>query len=401
MTKNITKKIYVLATLIIISLVLCAYLSSDFYAVQYGTTSGDSICSINDVFNCEVVAASKYSSLFLGIPNALLGFMLNLVMLIALFGMLLSSGEKERSESWAAFFGGLSLINFSASVVMASIALFAMNVYCIFCMGLYALSTAIFFFFIFAFKVKPCPIRLAKEALKSKTLLMLLIFVPAASLLSHSIIKNDYSPAAQEKEINAAIRGWKTKPLVDFSELKPLFVLNPGAKVKVVEFADFLCPHCSKAASALKSFGKTHRNMELSFYAYPLDPSCNKNFDPKSKGPGFACTLAGGVLCAQKQGKGVSLHYDIFENQNYYRKVAMSGNNEALITQMSSALKDIDLESWETCISEATTTQTLIDSAKLGKSAGVQGTPTIFVNGRKLNGGANFLVLKAAYQELD
>lgn len=396
-----TKKIYTLAALIIVSLVLYTYLTSDFYAVQYGTATGDSICSINATFNCEAVAASKYSSLFGGIPNSILGFMLSLMMLVGLFGVLISEDEAEKNERWKKFFAGLVFINFAASIVMAFIAFTAMSVYCLFCISLYILSALIFFLTIKFFKIIPCPIGLIKVSLKSKTFLILLALIPALSLLGHSIIKNDYSPAAQEKEINASIRSWKVKPSVDFSSIKPLFVLNPGAKVKVVEFADFLCPHCSKASAALKAFGKTHTDMEFSFYAYPLDPNCNKNFDPASKGPGFACTLAGGVYCAQKQGLGVKLHYDIFENQNYYRKVAMGGNNEALITQMETVMKGSDLDTWKACIKEESTNQALIDSAKLGKEAGVQGTPTIYVDGKRLNGGAHFLILKAAYQELN
>ncbi|MGH1469337.1 MAG: vitamin K epoxide reductase family protein [Bdellovibrionales bacterium] len=398
-----TKKIYTLAALIIISLVLYVYLASEFYAVQYGTATGDSICSINDIFNCEAVAASKFSSLFGGIPNAILGLMLNFVMLISLFGILTTSDSKDKN--WQNFFGGLASINLLASILMAGVAIFAMDVYCLFCMALYALSAVIFGLYVYMFKYKPSLTPLI-GLLKSNVFIGLIVAIPALSLLSHKIIKNDYSPAAQEKEISSTIKQWKRKKPVDLNGPAPLFVLNPGAKIKIAEFADFLCPHCSTAASTLEGFLNTHPDVEFSFYAYPLDPNCNKNFESEAKGPGFSCTLAAGVYCAQKQGVGTNLHHDIFDNQNYYRKVAMSGNNEGLISQMESLLKQInrtqvDLVAWKTCLAEDVTNQALIDSAKLGKKVGVEGTPTVYMNSKKLSGGGHYLVLKAAHKELN
>lgn len=398
-----TKKIYALAALIIVSLVLYIYLTSEFYAVQYGTATGGSICSISDTFNCEAVAASKYSHLFGGIPNALLGFMLNLIMLLSLFAMVTSSENKDKS--WFNFLGSLASLNFLASVFMTFIAIFAMDVYCLFCMCLYALSTLIFGLYIYLFKYKPS-LQHLMPILKSNVFLGLLITVPALGLLSHKIIKNEYSPAAQEKEINASIKSWKNKPSVDFSSLEPLFILNPGAKVKVTEFADFLCPHCATASETIKNFLNIHKNVEFSFYAYPLDPNCNKSFNSTQKGPGFSCTLAGGVYCAQKQGLGIQLHHDIFSNQKDYRKIAMSKNNEGLISQMEGLLtsinhKQVDITAWKACLDEGATNEALIKSAKLGKTAGVQGTPTIYMNNQKLNGGAQYLILKAAYKQAD
>lgn len=381
--------------MILVSLVLYTYLTSEHYAVKYGTASGDSICSINDTFNCEAVAASKYSSMVADIPNAILGFVLAFIMLIALFGILISSDDEKNNENWRQFFGFLASINLLASIVMGSIALFAMSVYCLFCICLYILSIGIFGLFFYGFNYRPnLPINLVSN----KTFLSLLIAVPALSFLGHKIIKNEYSPAAQEKEISQTIKSWQKKKTVDLGGAEPLFTLNPGGKVKIAEFADFLCPHCATAAATMKNFLNLHHDVEFSFYSYPLDPKCNKNFKNQPDGPGFNCTLAAGVLCAQKQGKGVELHYDIFENQRYYRNVAVSKNNEGLIDQMASILKDINLDSWKSCLSDEATNSALIESAKLGKSAGVQGTPTIYMNDRKLNGGAFYLILKAAYE---
>jgi len=396
-----TKKIYTLAALIIISLVLYAYLSSEYYAVQYGTASGDSICSINAKFDCRSVAASKYSNM-IGVPNALLGFMLSFVMLISLFGVVLSSDHEENHQNWLSFSYLLFSLNAMASLFMGAIALFAMDVYCIFCMALYAISFALLALFIAFFKGN---YKLNSSTffaiLKTTRFLALLIAVPAVGLLSHKIFQNEYSPSALTKQVNATVKSWRSMPTKDFSSIEPMFVLNPGAKVKVVEFADFLCPHCSTASKTIKGFLKTHPNVEFSFYAYPLDGQCNASFDQNRKYPGFSCTLANGVLCAQKQGAGVKLHNDIFERQTDYRKIAIEKNNDGLKAEMLSQMPNIKSDEWEACLNESSSTQRLQSFVDLGNKAGVKGTPTIYVNGRKLDGGANFMVLKAAHDSIN
>lgn len=395
------KKIYTLAALIIVSLVLYGYLSSDYYAVQYGTATGDSICTLNAKFDCRSVAASKYSNMA-GVPNALLGFMLSFVMLISLFGITLSSDNEKNHQNWLTFSYFLFSINAAASVVMGSIALFAMDVYCIFCMALYAISFLLLGLFIAFFKgsFKFKASRFI-GLLKNTTYLSLLIAIPALGFLGHKIFQNEYSPSAMTKQVNATVRSWKSMPSKDFSSVEPMFVLNPGGKVKIAEFADFLCPHCSTASKSIKGFLKTHNDVEFSFYAYPLDGQCNSSFDQNRKYPGFSCTLAKGVLCAQKQGQGVSLHNDIFERQNDYRNIAIKSNNEGLISEMLSKMAKLDEASWKNCLNDPESTNRLQSFVKLANEAGVKGTPTIYVNGKKLDGGANFLVLKAAHDAVN
>lgn len=396
-----TKKIYTLAALIIISLVLYGYLSSDYYAVNYGTATGDSICSINEKFDCRTVAASKYSNM-VGVPNALLGFMLSFVMLISLFGITLSSDNEEKHKDWLTFTFVLFGLNAMASVIMASIALLAMDVYCLFCIALYAISFLLLGLYTAFFKSRfKFGVSRLIGVLKNTTYLSLLIAVPAVAFLGHKLVQNEYSPSAMTKQVNQTVLSWQSMPDKDLSSVEPMFVLNPGAKVKVVEFADFLCGHCGTASKTIKGFLKTHQDVEFSFFAYPLDGQCNASFDQNRKYPGFSCTLAKGVLCAQKQGQGVNLHNDIFDRQNEYREIAIKSNNEGLINEMLTKLKGLDEANWKTCLEDPKSTERLESFVKLGNDVGVKGTPTIYVNGKKLDGGANFMVLKAAHDAVN
>jgi uncharacterized membrane protein/protein-disulfide isomerase len=396
-----TKKIYILAFFLILALAFQIYLTKQFYSVQYGVGLGESVCNINQLFNCDSVALSKYSNVF-GIPNAVLGIFLNIALLIGLLGFSFNSGAESEQEksNWLNFYFTLSIFSLITSLILAGITLFVIKKICIFCAALYVLSilTVVFtkvFFPEAQFSIAPF--------IKSKTLLGLLVSIPLFGGLTHLIIKNEYSPKSMEREINAALTQWKDSPtLVSESdtEIEALFVENKGAQHKIVEFADFLCPHCATAHQSLSSFLKTHENVEFHFYAYPLDANCNAAMDEKYSGLGYTCTLAKGVFCAGKLAqKAKEMHHEIFENQKSYAITAQSENNSGLVKRMSDFLgvSEADLES---CVSSSEAQEVMLKSTKLGQKARVMGTPTIYLNGKKLPGGANFLMLKRAFESL-
>lgn len=394
-----TKKLYILALFTIVSIGLYAYLAKDYYNVQYLGPTGESICSINSTFNCEAVAESDYSHLFFGIPNALVGLFVQIAMLIALFALLVKRDDEKDFQNWFSFYFTLSSLHLLAAALMAYIAFILMDVYCLFCISLYVLAGLNFALTFLIFKSLKGKVLF--EIFKSKVFIALLALIPAASFLSHQIVKKNYSPEALEREIDYSLKAWQKNKAHDFSGTEALLVFNPGAKVKVVEFADFLCPHCSKAFSTLKKFTETHKDLELSFYTYPLDPACNPSLDPKYKGPGYSCTLSAGVYCAKKQSQGVSLYSDIFENQRDYAMKAQASGNEGLQEKMLQHLgESVDVEAWKSCLASNEAKGYIEKSGPLGKEAGVQGTPTVYMNGKKLNGGAHYLILKKAYQSL-
>ena len=73
----------------LISFCIFSYLTLQHFQVKLGLASGPSICNINSTFNCDVVAASTYSSLF-HIPVAVFGAVSHLIfMLILVIGKVL------------------------------------------------------------------------------------------------------------------------------------------------------------------------------------------------------------------------------------------------------------------------------------------------------------------------
>lgn len=393
-----TKKIYIIAVFLILSIVIQIYLTNQYYSVNFGTSVGQSVCNINETFNCDSVALSKYSNIF-GVPNAVSGLILNLVMLIALVGFLLNIDDNNKSKNYLDFLFSLSVFSLIASLILGFISFAIIKKVCIFCATLYLLSLLLTL----------CIKVFFKEAsfnpfifIKNKVFIGLVLFIPSASTLGHLMIKSEYSPKQMELQIKSALDNWKSFKTLDTTDSKPpVFIKNKGGKIKLIEFADFLCPHCATASESIKTFLSLHPDVEFSFYAYPLDASCNLSMDPQYKGPGFSCTLAKGVFCAGKlEDKASQMHYEIFENQNDYRTTASRENNSGLITKMS-AILSTSKDDFENCINSDEAKNTILDHSKLGKKANIQGTPTVFFDGKKLPGGANFLMLQRAYRDLN
>ena len=94
---------------------------------------------------------------------------------------------------------------------------------------------------------------------------------------------------------------------------RPAMGSDEGA-VTVVEFSDFLCPFCAKAAKYLKlAESSNHDTARFIFRHYPLDKSCNRNLRSDVH-PG-ACLLAEGSVCADEQNKFWEYHDIAFETK--------------------------------------------------------------------------------------
>jgi protein-disulfide isomerase/uncharacterized membrane protein len=148
-----------------------------------------------------------------------------------------------------------------------------------------------------------------------------------------------------------------------------------NAPVQVVEFSDFLCPFCRNLAGAFTQFIPQAGNRVVVYFKnYPLDKECNASLK-QTVHPG-ACWLAMGAVCAINQGKFQSYHDHVFGSELHDPKPAdvarvagEAGLNPAAI---------------EGCLADPHTKQQVVAQIEEGVRLGVQATPTLFVNGKKL-----------------
>lgn len=393
-TKRIHLSIAILSSLIAIG--IHYYLTQKYFGLKFGSVSDVSACNINQILNCDAVSASHYSSLF-NIPIATWGFITNIVFLLfALITRFKMTDYPEQTSRYTAWLA--SFIAF-VSLVMGTISLTMIKSICLFCFFCYGLS------FISAYcAVRACDgsiIKNIKNDLQhlfnhQKWVGVLVILIPgfvfflnAVTLQTYGLDKIDV--LAQEK-----ISQWQIAPKHTFDNNTGLIFQASNAqdaKMTIVEFADFRCPHCKHAYPTLHAYTQAHPEVKLIFKFFPLDGSCNPDPAMKGGGDGISCHMAFLTQCAETIAhKGWDAHHYFFDNQEKMREL---NQNEKISEQFCSDLK-LDCTQIKTCTSNIETINSVKANAAEGIQAQITGTPSIFVNGQLLSGGQIIPILEEA-----
>ncbi len=389
------KNFYLLALTIILSIILHAYLTNSYYQIHYGEgVSGNSICNVGEKFNCEAVSASPYSQ-FLGIPLAVWGLGLNLALLILLLGHMISDDFKKQ---WFTAFQILVLMSALGSIVMGIISLSFLSVYCLFCIILYGLS---FFQLYLVFKISPLAefkqnvFGLFNLSKVPYAVFITLLLFPGISIFVSAKMKRDYGGDKFEKQLDSLLSDWKNESNVIVFANTPGTLSQPAknseTKFEIVEFADFLCGHCQKASRTIKTFLANH-DANFRFYTFPLDQTC-RTTENNLTGP--SCYLAKTTYCAEKQGQGWKVHDWLFDNQK-----DMFVSLDKIKLKVKDMISNFGLAEaeWISCTESEETHQAIVNQSQFAQNLNITGTPTIFVNGKKLKGGQVLDVLKRAYK---
>jgi protein-disulfide isomerase len=155
-----------------------------------------------------------------------------------------------------------------------------------------------------------------------------------------------------------------------------------GASVVVVVYSDFQCPYCAKEAKVLRTSLKQEygQKVRLYFRDFPL------SIHPWSKD----AAVAGRCIYNQEPDAFWAYHDWIFENQS-------SITPENLETKIGEFLegKAADAAKFSECFKNEETLKKVEESIAEGQAIGVSSTPTVLVNGRKLNGSPEWEQLKA------
>lgn len=138
------------------------------------------------------------------------------------------------------------------------------------------------------------------------------------------------------------------------------------AKVTIVEFADYQCPHCKTAAESMKKVNeKMKGKVKFVYIDYPVNPS------------GVSKAIAETSHCVAEQGKYWEFHYKAFENQ---AKLEMSSPDS-----LAKELK-VDDAKLKACMA-AGKGKAIVDKGRAeGERLGITGTPFILINGRRYIG---------------
>ena len=151
---------------------------------------------------------------------------------------------------------------------------------------------------------------------------------------------------------------------------------DPGAPVKIVTFSDFLCPSCRRFALAFDQYaaGPTGPHVALYYRSYPLDSTCAAHL-PSVMHPG-ACNVARGAACAHRLGSFWEYHDAVYRGPP---------NNPDVDDVVGIAVgAGLDGDAFEACLAEPESEAALQADIAEALGLGVTGTPTLFINGRRV-----------------
>jgi len=161
-----------------------------------------------------------------------------------------------------------------------------------------------------------------------------------------------------------------------------------GAKTSantVVVFSDFQCPYCAVFARTMREMnipgGKA--GMRLLFRHYPL---------PFHEHARPAAEVAA-CLAAQDSTSFWVYHDYLFENQS---RLGEGSFLESASLRAASKGKSVDLPRLKACTSRHESAAAVDTDMRLAEKLGVEGTPTVFVNGVRLSGAPNQAAVVAA-----
>jgi protein-disulfide isomerase len=174
-----------------------------------------------------------------------------------------------------------------------------------------------------------------------------------------------------EKEISGLkVAPAPRRPTVDFNKVYNLPIGTSAIKGKkeapitITEFSDFQCPYCSRVQPTLKQvLDAFPDDVKLVYKDFPL------SFHQQAKNASKAARAAG------EQGKYWEMHDLLFRDFNKLTDDSYKQYATELKLNVEKFLADYNSSKYDKLIQ---------DDINLGRASGVTGTPTLFVNGKRM-----------------
>jgi protein-disulfide isomerase len=149
--------------------------------------------------------------------------------------------------------------------------------------------------------------------------------------------------------------------------------------VTIVEFSDMQCPHCKQAEPNIEQLLAQEPDVHFVFQNFPLPVH---NWSEKA---------AGYVDCVGRASNDAVWKFiqKTFDEQSNITEANADEKLKAIATDSG-----VNADEIAACAVKPETKARIVASVVLGKSVGVTGTPTLFINGRLLSGAAPVDLLK-------
>lgn len=139
---------------------------------------------------------------------------------------------------------------------------------------------------------------------------------------------------------------------------------NSSSNIVIIEFSDFQCPACKAAVSVINAVLNSY---DIAFYYRNFPLPIHEN----------SMSAAEAAECANEQGEFWSYHDILFENQQMLDAESLKEYAGQL---------GLDAAQFSACLDSRKYKGEIEQDFQDGKNLGVGGTPTFFINGRKVEG---------------
>jgi protein-disulfide isomerase/uncharacterized membrane protein len=334
-----------------------------------------SFCNLGGVINCDVVMGSRYG-LLLGVPVASWG--------LAAFGLgavLAAPGAFKRARRGLADLLLVTLVSgsFGYALVLAVVSPLFLHHLCLICLTMQALVTAWFLTVLPLATRFEGPLRFASRRTAISLVVVASLVAVVGGTFAVTRITTEPSLVTDVQSRDPKFYSWYTSlPIRPMDQLISPTSHSNGpstAPITIVEFSDFQCPFCAQAFRDLHELLASRKDVRLIFRHFPLDSACN-SYLRRSMHPD-ACAAAIAAECAGRQDRFWEYHDLLFRNHDHLDRPNLVGYAREL---------GINLDTFIACLDDPAVRTTVSEDVEAGARAGISSTPTLFINGRVIEG---------------
>jgi protein-disulfide isomerase/uncharacterized membrane protein len=381
-----------------------------------------SICSVNQVLNCESAYTSRYGTIR-GVSVALVGLIWFSLTVLLLLGAAVrlkpdatvreghvppkreaasagGSADEGPGSNAAAYIYAMSTLGLGVVIYFAYASFVILKTVCVFCFATYVATIGLFVVSggISAATLGSMPARLRGDlgrlVRSPLALIATLAFVIASTVALRwfPVDRVTPTPSQVSTAVSEAVSSNQQVEFDRWFDSEPrttLPIASNGAKVLIVKFNDFQCPSCAAAyfrhKGVLEKYQKAHPGA-VKFVAvdFPLAPECNPGVSTVVHPS--ACAGAVAVRLARERGKGEAMEEWLYSHQQ-----GLMPDDVRRASQEVAGVTDFDRQ-YERAL------RLVKQDAEMGNQLRVQGTPTFFINGVRIDGGLRPEYLDAAIE---
>jgi uncharacterized membrane protein len=340
-----------------------------------------SFCDINATVTCKAAYLSRYGSVA-GVPVAVGGILFFTWVLLLVWG---SRGKSRIQDSAPTYMFAGSTLALAVVLYLAYASFFVLKEVCPLCVATYL---AVIGVFVISGAASSVPMStLPARAMRD---LRVLVTTPAALIIALLFVGGAaWAPSAfPREEVRPVVAAAPVLTSKEAAELEAWWAVQPamanfpyandGAKVLIVEFADFQCPHCKQMYFAFKPIFDKYlteypNDFRLTFKNWPISSICNASVP--SVNFTASCDASAAYLMAGPKGTGEKLkdwfflHQEELSPATVRRAAADVGGISDFNAQLPKVLPAVKAD------------------AAVGTTLGVNSTPVFFLNGRRIPGG--------------